>query len=98
MQQIGKYTLNEGSRFSVGVTSFGLNAGATVHIKQVDTFRRKVLVDFGDRLTDWFDDSILDKFSKIEPSSVYYCRKCGYVHGPDWIDEGETCPKCMLVQ
>ena len=34
----------------------------------------------------------------VEPSNAYHCRKCGYAHGPDWIDDGETCPKCMLVQ
>lgn len=25
------------------------------------------------------------------------CQMCGY-YGPDWLDAGETCPKCKLVQ
>lgn len=27
-----------------------------------------------------------------------YCARCGYQPGPDWLDEGETCPRCKLVQ
>lgn len=26
------------------------------------------------------------------------CAKCGYAHGDDWLDDGETCPRCKLVQ
>ena len=26
------------------------------------------------------------------------CWRCGYAPGPDWLDDGETCPKCKLVQ
>jgi hypothetical protein len=26
------------------------------------------------------------------------CIKCGHPYGPDWLDDGETCPKCKLVQ
>lgn len=26
------------------------------------------------------------------------CMKCGYPFGSDWLDGGETCPKCKLVQ
>lgn len=26
------------------------------------------------------------------------CRLCGYPAGDDWLDGGETCPKCKLVQ
>lgn len=26
------------------------------------------------------------------------CRKCGCPYGSDWLDGGETCPKCLLVQ
>lgn len=26
------------------------------------------------------------------------CKKCGYPYGDNWLDGGETCPKCRLVQ
>lgn len=26
------------------------------------------------------------------------CAKCGYPHGDNWLDGGETCPRCRLVQ
>lgn len=26
------------------------------------------------------------------------CRRCGYPDGDDWLDGGETCPHCRLVQ
>jgi hypothetical protein len=26
------------------------------------------------------------------------CRLCGYQFGDDWLDDGETCPQCRLVQ
>lgn len=26
------------------------------------------------------------------------CAKCGYPPGDDWLDDGETCPHCKLVQ
>lgn len=26
------------------------------------------------------------------------CMKCGYPPGSDWLDGGETCPRCKLVQ
>lgn len=32
------------------------------------------------------------------PATGYRCRKCGYPDGPDWLDGGETCPRCRLVQ
>jgi hypothetical protein len=25
------------------------------------------------------------------------CDRCGYPAGADWLDDGETCPKCRLV-
>lgn len=27
-----------------------------------------------------------------------YCERCGYQGGADWLDEGQTCPRCKLVQ
>ncbi len=45
----------------------------------------------GKKLSDWIVDA-------VDASTKYHCRKCGYVQGADWLDEGETCPKCMLVQ
>lgn len=38
------------------------------------------------------------KSPRAGSSVAYHCRKCGYVHGSDWLDDGEACPKCMLVQ
>ena len=26
------------------------------------------------------------------------CSKCGEPHGRNWLDGGETCPRCRLVQ
>lgn len=26
------------------------------------------------------------------------CRLCGHAYGNDWLDDGETCPHCRLVQ
>lgn len=33
----------------------------------------------------------------IKPAGVY-CQRCGYPPGDDWLDDGETCPNCKLVQ
>lgn len=30
--------------------------------------------------------------------NLYRCSRCGHIEGPDWLDDGETCPKCKLVQ
>mgnify|MGYP001008443036 CR=1 FL=1 len=30
------------------------------------------------------------------PAAV--CQRCGYPPGLDWLDGGETCPRCKLVQ
>lgn len=62
MSKLGKYKLKEGSRFRVGVTSFGMVSGATVNVTQVDKEYHKVLIDFGGGLVDWFHESVLDKF------------------------------------
>ena len=60
---IGGYTLKKDGRYTCGVTSFGVAAGHKVEVKQVDGEYRKVLVDFGDGMIDWFHDSIVeDKF------------------------------------
>jgi predicted Zn-ribbon and HTH transcriptional regulator len=26
------------------------------------------------------------------------CARCNYPFGDDWLDDGETCPQCKLVQ
>lgn len=26
------------------------------------------------------------------------CERCGHPGGADWLDDGETCPRCKLVQ
>lgn len=33
-----------------------------------------------------------------DPGNEAPCKKCGYRYGSDWHDDGETCPKCLLVQ
>lgn len=38
----------------------------------------------------------LSSFTKTE--NIGGCRKCGYPYGDNWIDGGETCPRCRLVQ
>ena len=30
--------------------------------------------------------------------SAVYCQRCGHPPGSGWLDDGETCPKCKLVQ
>ena len=63
---IGSYTLKKDGRYTCGVTSFGVAAGHHVEVKQVDSEYRKVLVDFGDGMIDWFHYSIVeDKFVKV---------------------------------
>lgn len=61
-----KYILKEYSRFVCGFTSFGLDLGAVVYVKQWDHNTRKVLIDFGGNCMDWFDTSILDKFTEVK--------------------------------
>lgn len=36
--------------------------------------------------------------NKLKAKSGVYCQRCGYPPGQDWLDGGETCPKCKLVQ
>lgn len=60
-----KYRLKEDGRFVCGVTSFGLPAGAVVYVRQTDSSGGKVLIDFGERLIDWFDESILSRFEAV---------------------------------
>lgn len=60
-----KYQLKQASRFVCGSTSFGLSAGDIVEVKQHDKANNKVLIDFGNRLIDWFHVSYLDKFAQL---------------------------------
>lgn len=46
----------------------------------------------GMRLTDW----IVKKVGRL-PNDCN-CQRCGYPPGDDWLDDGETCPNCKLVQ
>lgn len=57
-----KFKLKEGRRFRVGVTSFECKKGKVINVRQSDTVYRKVLIDFGNDLVDWFSESILDKY------------------------------------
>lgn len=34
----------------------------------------------------------------LADNNTYRCMICGYDKGDDWLDDGETCPKCKLVQ
>ncbi len=45
----------------------------------------------GKKLSDWI-------VQLVDSANAYRCRMCGHVHGSDWLDDGETCPKCLLVQ
>lgn len=60
-----QYKLKEDSRFVCGITSFELSAGAVVQVTQTDPVTRKVLIDFGGRLVDWFHESVLSKFEAV---------------------------------
>ena len=62
---IGKWKLNEPSRFRCGITSFELPIGSIVEVRQYNKEYGKVLIDFGDRMIDWFSDSILHKFDAV---------------------------------
>ena len=66
MDQItGAYVLLKDRRFTCGITSFAMCVGTTVYVKQVDKEYKKVLIDFGGRLMDWYPDSILNDFVKV---------------------------------
>lgn len=36
--------------------------------------------------------------SKSKAKPAVYCQRCGHPPGQDWLDDGETCPKCKLAQ
>lgn len=48
------------SRFRVGMTTFTIDAGTVVRVTAYDHIRHKYLVDFGDRLVDWFSVDYID--------------------------------------
>ena len=62
---IGNYALKENGRFRCGTTSFEIEAGHIVRVKQVDSSVRKVLIDFGGNTVDWYSDTILAKFNRV---------------------------------
>lgn len=61
---MGECILNEDSHFVCGITAFNLQAGAMVKVTQIDVNGKKVLLSFGDRMSDWFPDNILNRFTK----------------------------------
>lgn len=61
---MGEFILNEDSHFVCGITAFNLRAGAMVKVTQIDVNGKKVLLSFGDRMSDWFPDNILNRFTK----------------------------------
>lgn len=62
---IGNYALKKNGRFRCGITSFEIEAGHIIRVKQVDSSVRKVLIDFGDDLVNWYSDTILAKFNRV---------------------------------
>lgn len=60
-----QYKLKEDGRFVCGMTSFGIPAGVVVQVTQTDPSTHKVLIDFGDRMVDWFHESVLAKFEAV---------------------------------
>ena len=62
LMQARTLRLKEGGQFVCGLTSFECMAGKVVFLRQVDERNKKVLLDFGARLVDWFPVSMLDRF------------------------------------
>lgn len=62
---MGDYILNEDCHFVCGITAFNLQAGAKVKVTQVDVGGKKVLLSFGERMSDWYSSNILNKFTKL---------------------------------
>ncbi len=60
-----RYRLKLNMRFRVGMTSFELMAGGIATSTQADPENWKILLDFGDRLVDWFHVSVLDNFEEV---------------------------------
>lgn len=84
------------------------NFGATPGTKAPDTPWCAValhdkLMDYPDAL-DWLGDlerciawAWITRNPVISQAGTY-CHRCGYPPGNDWLDGGETCPQCKLVQ
>jgi hypothetical protein len=62
---LGKYRLKSDGVFRCGITTFGLSAGSIVEVTQLDKEGRKVLIDFGGRMVDWYSDRMLDRFEAV---------------------------------
>jgi len=63
---VGEYTLNKTKRFVTGGASFEMATGSRIEVKQEDKQGRKVLIDFGDGLIDWFHKSALNDFDLVD--------------------------------
>lgn len=61
-----KYKLKKDGRYQCGVTVAGFSKGHVVEVRQHDTEYRKVLVDFGGGMIDWFGDLILKDLDAVE--------------------------------
>lgn len=61
---MNKYKLIYSRRFLCGSTSFECKAGTIVVVKQVDKNNKKVLIDFGNGLIDWFFEGTIDRCFK----------------------------------
>lgn len=53
-------------RFTCGTTTFDCMAGKVAFLRQRDERNRKVLLDFGGRMVDWFHESILEYFDMCQ--------------------------------
>lgn len=68
--EIGKWRLKKARRFISGITCFGLQGGAIVHVLQVDSARGNVLIDFGSGVIAWFGKFVLECFENVTPDDV----------------------------
>jgi len=39
----------------------------------------------------------IDESHAAPNPSAFNCQRCNYPIGADWLDDGETCPNCKLV-
>jgi hypothetical protein len=70
MQTGDKYRTTKDGRFLTGGTTFSVKAGFVVTVRQIDQVNKKVLIDFGSRMVDWFSPGLLAEcFEKIEPAT-----------------------------
>lgn len=68
---LGDWRLKHDLRLRMGITAFGLQAGAIVAVTQLDSEYRKVLVEVGPAMCDWMSDSwLLEHFENVAQRRV----------------------------